>query len=183
MAEELLAHTLRRAGCTTRRTCRCCTTSTMPRAPRAVHATVDYMVKDGEVVIVDSSPAPVARRRWSGRLHQAVEAKETVKIDAQDSKSKSRPSPSWKTTSASTRAPGIARAPRHRSRGVHKSKADVFVILRTVLRRSVENLDFSSTAPKRKSGTRSSLKSSTSTPRDGRCSSARSRSRSRKSCR
>jgi preprotein translocase subunit SecA len=42
---------------------------------------VDYMVKDGEVVIVDEFTGRLMPgRRWSDGLHQAVEAKEKVKI-------------------------------------------------------------------------------------------------------
>src|SRR6266542_2323777 len=42
---------------------------------------VDYMVKDGEVVIVDEFTGRLMPgRRWSDGLHQAVEAKESVKI-------------------------------------------------------------------------------------------------------
>ncbi|MGD0114498.1 MAG: preprotein translocase subunit SecA [Dehalococcoidia bacterium] len=41
----------------------------------------DYVVKDGEVVIVDDFTGRLMfGRRWSDGLHQAVEAKETVKI-------------------------------------------------------------------------------------------------------
>jgi preprotein translocase subunit SecA len=43
---------------------------------------VDYMVKDGEVVIVDEFTGRLMPgRRWSDGLHQAVEAKESVKIE------------------------------------------------------------------------------------------------------
>jgi len=42
---------------------------------------VDYIVKDGEVVIVDEHTGrTMAGRRWSEGLHQAIEAKEGVKI-------------------------------------------------------------------------------------------------------
>src|SRR6266852_8063205 len=41
----------------------------------------DYVVKDGEVVIVDDFTGRLMfGRRWSDGLHQAVEAKERVKI-------------------------------------------------------------------------------------------------------
>jgi preprotein translocase subunit SecA len=43
---------------------------------------VDYMVKDGQVVIVDEFTGRLMPgRRWSDGLHQAVEAKEGVKIE------------------------------------------------------------------------------------------------------
>ncbi len=46
------------------------------------HRDVDYMVKDGEVVIVDEFTGRLMPgRRWSDGLHQAVEAKESVKIE------------------------------------------------------------------------------------------------------
>ncbi len=42
---------------------------------------VDYIVKDGEVVIIDEfTGRMMVGRRWSDGLHQAVEAKEKVKI-------------------------------------------------------------------------------------------------------
>ncbi|QGJ71388.1 Preprotein translocase SecA subunit [Planctomycetales bacterium 10988] len=42
---------------------------------------VNYMVKDGQVVIVDEfTGRPMEGRQWSDGLHQAVEAKENVKI-------------------------------------------------------------------------------------------------------
>src|SRR6058998_1173477 len=44
---------------------------------------VEYMVKDGEVIIVDEFTGRLMPgRRWSDGLHQAVEAKEGVKIEA-----------------------------------------------------------------------------------------------------
>ncbi|HUK34525.1 MAG TPA: DEAD/DEAH box helicase, partial [Vicinamibacterales bacterium] len=47
------------------------------RAHRLFHLDVDYMVKDGEVVIVDEFTGRLMPgRRWSDGLHQAVEAKE-----------------------------------------------------------------------------------------------------------
>lgn len=42
---------------------------------------VDYMIKDGEIVIVDEFTGRLMEgRRWSDGLHQAVEAKEGVKV-------------------------------------------------------------------------------------------------------
>jgi preprotein translocase subunit SecA len=42
---------------------------------------VDYMVKDGEVIIVDDFTGRLMPgRRWSDGLHQAIEAKEQVKV-------------------------------------------------------------------------------------------------------
>lgn len=46
---------------------------------------VDYMIKDGEVVIVDEFTGRLMQgRRWSDGLHQAVEAKEGVKIKSEN---------------------------------------------------------------------------------------------------
>ena len=42
---------------------------------------VDYVIKDGEVIIVDEFTGRLMPgRRWSDGLHQAVEAKERVRI-------------------------------------------------------------------------------------------------------
>src|SRR6202047_4177035 len=46
---------------------------------------VDYVVKDGETIIVDEFAGPqIPGRRWSDGLHQAVEAKENVKIEREN---------------------------------------------------------------------------------------------------
>src|ERR1700676_249466 len=46
---------------------------------------VDYVVKDNEVVIVDEfTGREMPGRRWSDGLHQAVEAKEAVKIEREN---------------------------------------------------------------------------------------------------
>lgn len=46
---------------------------------------VDYVVKDGEVIIVDEFTGRLMPgRRWSDGLHQAVEAKEGVKIEREN---------------------------------------------------------------------------------------------------
>ncbi len=46
---------------------------------------VDYVVKDGEVIIVDEFTGRLMPgRRWSDGLHQAVEAKEKVKIEREN---------------------------------------------------------------------------------------------------
>ncbi len=46
---------------------------------------VDYMVKDGQVIIVDEFTGRLMPgRRWSDGLHQAVEAKEHVKIEREN---------------------------------------------------------------------------------------------------
>jgi preprotein translocase subunit SecA len=46
---------------------------------------VDYVVKDGEVIIVDEFTGRLMPgRRWSDGLHQAVEAKEAVRIESEN---------------------------------------------------------------------------------------------------
>ena len=51
------------------------------RAHKLFNKDVDYIVKDGEVVIVDEfTGRTMAGRRWSDGLHQAVEAKESLRI-------------------------------------------------------------------------------------------------------
>ena len=51
------------------------------RAQALFHKDTEYVVKDGEVIIVDQSTGRLQPgRRWSEGLHQAVEAKEGVKL-------------------------------------------------------------------------------------------------------
>lgn len=51
------------------------------RAHHLFHRDVDYIVKNGEVIIVDEHTGRTMEgRRWSDGLHQAVEAKEGAKI-------------------------------------------------------------------------------------------------------
>jgi len=55
------------------------------RAHSLYQRDVDYVVKDGEVVIVDEfTGRQMPGRRWSDGLHQAVEAKEGVKIEREN---------------------------------------------------------------------------------------------------
>ncbi len=55
------------------------------RAHHLFKRDVDYVVKDGKVVIVDEFTGRIMPgRRWSDGLHQAVEAKERVKIEAEN---------------------------------------------------------------------------------------------------
>ncbi|MCX7733364.1 MAG: preprotein translocase subunit SecA [bacterium] len=54
------------------------------RAHRLFRRDVDYVVKDGKVVIVDEFTGRLMPgRRWSDGLHQAIEAKESLKIEAE----------------------------------------------------------------------------------------------------
>ncbi|HEY2904333.1 MAG TPA: preprotein translocase subunit SecA [Vicinamibacterales bacterium] len=85
-AEELLAHRLQPGGLYD--------PANMPllhhvnqglRAHVIFKLDVDYMIKDGEVVIVDEFTGRLMPgRRWSDGLHQAVEAKEKVKIEREN---------------------------------------------------------------------------------------------------
>ncbi len=55
------------------------------RAHTLYKSDVDYVVKDGEVIIVDEfTGRQMPGRRWSDGLHQAVEAKENVKIEREN---------------------------------------------------------------------------------------------------
>jgi preprotein translocase subunit SecA len=55
------------------------------RAHVLFHRDKDYVVKDGEVIIVDEFTGRLMPgRRWSDGLHQAVEAKEHVKIEREN---------------------------------------------------------------------------------------------------
>jgi preprotein translocase subunit SecA len=55
------------------------------RAHALYRRDVEYMVKDGQVLIVDEFTGRILPgRRWSDGLHQAVEAKEGVKIEAEN---------------------------------------------------------------------------------------------------
>src|SRR5271157_5210135 len=55
------------------------------KAHTLFHLDKDYVVKDGEVMIVDEFTGRLMPgRRWSDGLHQAVEAKENVKIEKEN---------------------------------------------------------------------------------------------------
>lgn len=55
------------------------------RAHALFHRDVDYIVQNGEIVIVDEHTGrTMPGRRWSDGLHQAVEAKEQVKINQEN---------------------------------------------------------------------------------------------------
>lgn len=55
------------------------------RAHKLFRRDVDYVVKDGKVVIVDEFTGRLMPgRRWSDGLHQAIEAKEGLKIEAEN---------------------------------------------------------------------------------------------------
>jgi preprotein translocase subunit SecA len=55
------------------------------RAHHLFHKDVDYVVKDGKVIIVDEFTGRLMPgRRWSDGLHQAIEAKEGLKIESEN---------------------------------------------------------------------------------------------------
>ncbi len=55
------------------------------RAHTLYHKDIDYIVKDNEIIIVDPHTGrAMVGRRWSDGLHQAVEAKEGVAIQAEN---------------------------------------------------------------------------------------------------
>jgi preprotein translocase subunit SecA len=55
------------------------------KAHELYHRDRDYIVKDGEVIIVDEfTGRQMPGRRWSDGLHQAVEAKENVKVEREN---------------------------------------------------------------------------------------------------
>src|SRR6059036_2548341 len=55
------------------------------RAHALFRRDVDYIVKDGQVVIIDEfTGRQMPGRRWSDGLHQAVEAKEAVRIEREN---------------------------------------------------------------------------------------------------
>jgi preprotein translocase subunit SecA len=58
---------------------------TAVKAYALYHRDVEYVVKEGEVIIVDEFTGRLMPgRRWSDGLHQAVEAKENVKIEREN---------------------------------------------------------------------------------------------------
>jgi preprotein translocase subunit SecA len=55
------------------------------RAHALFHRDVEYIVRDGEIIIVDEfTGRTMPGRRWSDGLHQAIEAKENVSIQAEN---------------------------------------------------------------------------------------------------
>jgi len=58
---------------------------TAVKAHALYHRDVEYVVKDGEVIIVDEFTGRLMPgRRWSDGLHQSVEAKENVKVEREN---------------------------------------------------------------------------------------------------
>ena len=149
------------------------------RAHTLFQLDVDYMIKDGGVVIVDEFTGRLMPgRRWSDGLHQAVEAKEKVKIEREN-----------QTLATVTfqnyfrkykKLVGHDRHGRHRGRGVRQDlQARRHGRPDQPRRCAASRSPTPSTAPSAKSTKRSSPTSSRSRRTAGRCWSARSRSRSR----
>ncbi len=61
------------------------TTSQLLKAYAIYLKDVEYVVRDGEIIIIDQNTGrEMPGRRWSDGLHQAIEAKEDVKIEAEN---------------------------------------------------------------------------------------------------
>ena len=141
------------------------------------------MIKDGGVVIVDEFTGRLMPgRRWSDGLHQAVEAKEKVKIERENQTLatitfqnyfRKYKKLSGMTGTAETEAPEFNKI----------YKLDVDRRFRPTGRSSASRSPTWSTGPSARSTRRSSTTSSRSRPPAGRRWSARSRSRSRSGCR
>ena len=59
------------------------TVNQLPKAYTMFDKEIDYIIQDGKVKIVDEQTGRIMEgRRWSDGLHQAVEAKENVKVEA-----------------------------------------------------------------------------------------------------
>ena len=72
------------------------------RAHALYHRDVEYIVRNGEVIIVDEfTGRTMPGRRWSDGLHQAVEAKEGVRVREEN---QTVPRSRSRTTSACTRS-------------------------------------------------------------------------------
>ena len=147
----------------------------------ALQADVDYVVKDGEVIIVDEFTGRLMPgRRWSDGLHQAVEAKEGVKIEAENQ--------TLATITFQNYFRMYEKLGRHDRYGRHRG-GGVRQDLQARSRRHPDqpadgpqgHAPTSSTAPSARSSTRSSTRSRSCTRRASPCWSARSRSKSRSS--
>ena len=153
------------------------------RAHTLFERDVDYMVKDGKVVIVDEFTGRLMPgRRWSDGLHQAVEAKERVTIERENQTLatvtfqnyfRKYDKLSGMTGTAETEAPEFAKI----------YDLDVFVAPTNRPLVRIEEPDSVYRTSREKYSGRSSTTSWTSRKPDDPCSSARSRSRSPNGCR
>src|SRR5471030_1310359 len=128
------------------------------RAHTLFRLDVDYMIKDGQVVIVDEFTGRLMPgRRWSDGLHQAVEAKEKVKIERENQTLATITFQNYfrkyKKLAGMT---GTAETEAEEFNKIYK--LDVVVIPANRPLRRLENPILCS-GPRRKSGTRSSRKS------------------------
>ena len=144
---------------------------------------VDYVVQDGEVKIVDEFTGRIMEgRRWSEGLHQAVEAKEGVRIQEEN------------VTLATITLQNYFRLYEKLAgmTGTAKTEEKEFVeiydlhvveIPTNVAGRARRTTTTTSSRRRKRSSTRCSTTSSSATRRASRCSSARSRSRRRSTSR
>ena len=178
-AEKMLAHRCSRAGLYD--------PANMPllhhinqalRAHTLFRLDVDYMIKDGGVVIVDEFTGRLMPgRRWSDGLHQAVEAKEKVKIERENQTLATITFQNYfRKYSKLAGMTGTADTEAEEFNKIYK--LDVMVV--PTNRRAAARRRARHRLPHRaaRSSTPSSATSSRSRSRGGRCSSARSRSRS-----
>ena len=143
---------------------------------------VHYIVKDGQVIIVDEFTGRLMPgRRWSDGLHQAVEAKEGVRIERENQTLATITIQNYfrmyrklagMTGTADTEAAEFKKI----------YKLDVMVIPPNK-ERSASTIPTSSTRPSARSSTPSSSRSPSATSAGSRCWSAPSRWRSRSSSR
>ena len=127
------------------------------RAHVIFHRDVDYMVKEGGVMIVDEFTGRLMPgRRWSDGLHQAVEAKEKVKIEREN-----------QTLATVTfqnyfrkykRLSGMTGTPIPRPKSSLRSTSSTLSSSRRTACCAALRIPILSTGPRRKSGRRSSLK-------------------------
>ena len=76
------------------------------KAHALMHRDIDYVVKDGEVLIVDEFTGRLmVGRRYSDGLHQAIEAKEGVEVARESRTLALPPSPSRTTSACTTSSP------------------------------------------------------------------------------
>ena len=139
---------------------------------------VEYVVKDGEVIIVDEFTGRLMPgRRWSDGLHQAVEAKESVKIERENQTLATITFQNYfrmyKKLAGMT---GTAETEAAEFDKIYKLEVVVIPTNRPMLRRRIPTW---CTAPRRKNISRSPTRFRSWTRTDSRCWWARRRSRSR----
>jgi len=142
---------------------------------------VDYVIKDGQVVIVDEFTGRLIRAALERRAPPAVEAKEKVKIERENQTLATITFQNYFRKYAKLAGmTGTADTEAEEFNKIYK--LDVIVVRRTS-RCGGSRSPITSTRPSARSTTRSSAISSSSRRRGVRCSSERSRSRSPSGCR